>query len=243
MEAGGTEAGAAGGERAPGARLGRRAPDPRCGRRLGERAARRPPGRLAVPVPQRLLPRRGRHRGHHRRAASRRPRALPGRDRARHRMGAGHAEHERRLGLVRRRQHPPLSERHPVRRSRRPARPADRRRHRALLSMLAQQGYGRSHPAIARALDFLRREQEADGSWFGRWGTNYIYGTWSVLVRLERGRRGPCGGRCATRRRLAEVAPAGRRRLGRELRQLLARAAATRRCRARPRRPPGRCSA
>jgi squalene-hopene/tetraprenyl-beta-curcumene cyclase len=35
---------------------------------------------------------------------------------------------------------------------------------------------------MARALAFLRREQEADGSWFGRWGTNYIYGTWSVLT-------------------------------------------------------------
>ena len=34
---------------------------------------------------------------------------------------------------------------------------------------------------VARALDFLKREQEEDGSWFGRWGTNYIYGTWSVL--------------------------------------------------------------
>jgi squalene-hopene/tetraprenyl-beta-curcumene cyclase len=38
--------------------------------------------------------------------------------------------------------------------------------------------------AIARAIRFLRKEQEADGSWFGRWGTNYIYGTWSVLVAL-----------------------------------------------------------
>jgi len=32
---------------------------------------------------------------------------------------------------------------------------------------------------------YLRREQEADGSWFGRWGTNYIYGTWSALVALN----------------------------------------------------------
>ena len=31
----------------------------------------------------------------------------------------------------------------------------------------------------------LRREQEPDGSWFGRWGTNYIYGTWSVLAGLN----------------------------------------------------------
>jgi squalene-hopene/tetraprenyl-beta-curcumene cyclase len=36
-------------------------------------------------------------------------------------------------------------------------------------------------PVLARALAYLRREQEADGSWYGRWGTNYIYGTWSVL--------------------------------------------------------------
>ncbi|HUW97610.1 MAG TPA: squalene--hopene cyclase [Acidiferrobacter sp.] len=38
---------------------------------------------------------------------------------------------------------------------------------------------------IMRALAYLRSEQEADGSWFGRWGTNYIYGTWSVLVGLR----------------------------------------------------------
>jgi squalene-hopene/tetraprenyl-beta-curcumene cyclase len=36
--------------------------------------------------------------------------------------------------------------------------------------------------ALERAIDFLRKEQVADGSWFGRWGTNYIYGTWSVLT-------------------------------------------------------------
>ena len=40
-------------------------------------------------------------------------------------------------------------------------------------------------PVLKRAVDFLRSEQEADGSWFGRWGTNYIYGTWSVLLGLE----------------------------------------------------------
>lgn len=38
---------------------------------------------------------------------------------------------------------------------------------------------------LENALDYLRKEQEADGSWFGRWGTNYIYGTWSVLVGFE----------------------------------------------------------
>ncbi len=50
------------------------------------------------------------------------------------------------------------------------------------VGFLAQIGYGRDHPAVARALDFLKREQETDGSWFGRWGTNYIYGTWSALA-------------------------------------------------------------
>jgi len=36
--------------------------------------------------------------------------------------------------------------------------------------------------ALARAIEYLRREQEPDGAWFGRWGTNYLYGTWSVLT-------------------------------------------------------------
>ncbi len=51
-----------------------------------------------------------------------------------------------------------------------------------VISMLCQRGYDRTHPVVARGLEFLRREQEADGSWFGRWGTNYIYGTWSALA-------------------------------------------------------------
>jgi len=50
------------------------------------------------------------------------------------------------------------------------------------VGFLAQIGYGRDHPAMARGLEYLRREQEPDGSWFGRWGTNYIYGTWSALA-------------------------------------------------------------
>ncbi len=50
------------------------------------------------------------------------------------------------------------------------------------IGFLAQIGLGRDTPVMRRALDYLRREQEADGSWFGRWGTNYIYGTWSALA-------------------------------------------------------------
>ena len=51
--------------------------------------------------------------------------------------------------------------------------------------MLAQLGYEREHQAVARALDYLKREQEIDGSWFGRWGNNYVYGTWSVMCALN----------------------------------------------------------
>ena len=53
------------------------------------------------------------------------------------------------------------------------------------LEMLGLLGYDRSHPAVAPALEFLRREQEANGSWYGRWGVNYLYGTWCVIVGLQ----------------------------------------------------------
>jgi squalene-hopene/tetraprenyl-beta-curcumene cyclase len=46
-------------------------------------------------------------------------------------------------------------------------------------------GFPHDHPAIKRAFKFVKREQEADGSWFGRWGVNYIYGTWQVLCGLR----------------------------------------------------------
>jgi squalene-hopene/tetraprenyl-beta-curcumene cyclase len=49
------------------------------------------------------------------------------------------------------------------------------------LGFLAQIGYDKSHPDVARGLAYMREVQEPDGSWFGRWGTNYIYGTWSAL--------------------------------------------------------------
>jgi squalene-hopene/tetraprenyl-beta-curcumene cyclase len=52
------------------------------------------------------------------------------------------------------------------------------------VSMLAQLGE-RDSPRVAAAVEYLRREQEPDGSWFGRWGVNYIYGTWSVLCALN----------------------------------------------------------
>jgi squalene-hopene/tetraprenyl-beta-curcumene cyclase len=53
------------------------------------------------------------------------------------------------------------------------------------VSFLAQIGMHATDPVMQKALAYLRRDQEADGSWFGRWGTNYIYGTWSVLCALN----------------------------------------------------------
>jgi len=54
-----------------------------------------------------------------------------------------------------------------------------------VLEMLAAYGFTREHPAVRRGLAFIKKEQEADGSWFGRWGVNYIYGTMQVLRGLE----------------------------------------------------------
>lgn len=53
------------------------------------------------------------------------------------------------------------------------------------VSFLAQIGEPLDSPVLARAVGWLKSEQEASGAWFGRWGTNYIYGTWSVLCALN----------------------------------------------------------
>jgi squalene-hopene/tetraprenyl-beta-curcumene cyclase len=54
------------------------------------------------------------------------------------------------------------------------------------VSMLAQLGETiQTSEALARGVEYLRRTQLPDGSWFGRWGVNYIYGTWSVLCALN----------------------------------------------------------
>ena len=53
------------------------------------------------------------------------------------------------------------------------------------LMLLARLQTSRCQSTKRKCLDYLFRSQEADGSWYGRWGTNYIYGTWSVLMGLE----------------------------------------------------------
>ena len=60
------------------------------------------------------------------------------------------------------------------------------------LSMLAQLGeLPANSRAAAQALRYLLDEQEANGSWYGRWGTNYLYGTWSALCALQAAGLGP----------------------------------------------------
>lgn len=54
-----------------------------------------------------------------------------------------------------------------------------------VVEALGNLGYRLNHPVVARAVDYIRREQEPDGSWFGRWGVNHIYGTAAVLPALE----------------------------------------------------------
>jgi len=54
-----------------------------------------------------------------------------------------------------------------------------------VMEALARLGIPSNHAAMKRAEEFLKRDQRPDGSWYGRWGVNYIYGTGGVLRALE----------------------------------------------------------
>jgi squalene-hopene/tetraprenyl-beta-curcumene cyclase len=54
-----------------------------------------------------------------------------------------------------------------------------------ILELLGYEGWSVEHPQVEKALRFIREHQEDDGSWYGRWGVNYIYGTWQVLRGLR----------------------------------------------------------
>jgi squalene-hopene/tetraprenyl-beta-curcumene cyclase len=54
-----------------------------------------------------------------------------------------------------------------------------------VLECLGRFGWPAEHPAVQRAVNFLQKDQCKDGSWFGRWGVNYVYGTSGVLRSLE----------------------------------------------------------
>lgn len=54
-----------------------------------------------------------------------------------------------------------------------------------ILELLGYENFPLEHPQIQKAIEFIRDHQEADGSWYGRWGVNYIYGTWQALRGLQ----------------------------------------------------------
>jgi len=54
-----------------------------------------------------------------------------------------------------------------------------------IIEAFGKLGISKDHPTMARAIDYIKAEQEADGAWFGRWGVNYVYGTGAVLPALE----------------------------------------------------------
>ncbi len=54
-----------------------------------------------------------------------------------------------------------------------------------ILELLGYEKWSTEHSQIAEALEYIRKQQEPDGSWYGRWGVNYIYGTWQVLRGLR----------------------------------------------------------
>ena len=53
-----------------------------------------------------------------------------------------------------------------------------------MLELMGTFGYPETHPIAAKALQFIKENQEPEGAWWGRWGVNYLYGTWSVLSGL-----------------------------------------------------------
>ncbi|HYL67989.1 MAG TPA: squalene--hopene cyclase [Candidatus Limnocylindria bacterium] len=54
-----------------------------------------------------------------------------------------------------------------------------------VVECLGQMGWSATHPVVEKARGFLRKDQTPDGSWYGRWGVNYVYGTSGVLRALE----------------------------------------------------------
>lgn len=54
-----------------------------------------------------------------------------------------------------------------------------------VLEAVGHAGLRLGHPVVDRAVAYLRQSQEANGSWFGRWGVNYLYGTWQVIEGLR----------------------------------------------------------
>ena len=193
-------------------------------RATGRRPSRRRTGRLVLRVPQRLLPRHRRHgdgadrAGPHRplRSAPRRSRRFIARStgswRCRTRTAAGPRSTATSTTRSWRTCRSPTTTRCSTR-----ACPDITAR---VLEALSHYGFRVGQQPVDRAVAFIVSRQEDDGRWFGRWGVNYIYGTWQVLVGLAAvgfDMHAPVVRRAV---RLAEGRPERRRRLGRELPQL-----------------------
>ena len=167
------------------------AADPRRQRRLGGGAARRAARRLGVPVQQRALSRRRRHRGGRDGDGPRAEPAGPDRPTARRSTrarewifgmqsknggwGAFDADNDHYyLNHIPFADHGALLD------------PPTEDVSARCVSMLAQLGdSAKNDPRMAQAVDYLLKSQHPEGSWYGRWGMNYIYGTWSVLCALN----------------------------------------------------------
>ena len=64
-----------------------------------------------------------------------------------------------------------------------------------MLEVMGLYGYDANHPVAKRGIEFIKSIQERDGCWWGRWGVNYIYGTWSVLrglISIGENPKSPC---------------------------------------------------
>ena len=97
-----------------------------------------------------------------------------------------------------------------------------------VLECLCRRGMA-GHDAVRRGVAYLLQAQEKDGSWYGRWGVNYIYGTFLAMRGLAASGAPGRDGRRRARRQMAARHPESRWRLGRILRQLRARSLCRRR--------------
>ena len=146
--------------------------------------------RLGVRVQQQVEPGRGRHRDGAAGAAQS-PDGQSGKQRdevfqARPEVDDDLPMQGRRLGGVRQGLHQEHPGESPVRRPQRDARPRMRRHHRAHSRIARLRRLEPRPSAGARTrCSYIREQQEEDGSWYGRWGVNYIYGTWQVLRGLR----------------------------------------------------------
>ena len=185
----------AGGEALPQAKAGARLAEAEAGARpqgrLGREAPRRAAGRLGVPVQQRPLSRSRRHRrrghgdGSHaaaiRQRRIRRPRspaAASGSRACRAATAAGPPSTSTISNIISTTSRSPTTARCSIRRPRTSPRAASR-------CWRSSARPPQTSKAVADGVAYLRRTQLAEGSWYGRWGLNYIYGTWSVLCALN----------------------------------------------------------